>query len=221
MDDNPGNPFAMNKMNKTPALISALSAGMLTLSASLPGPAMAADQNQLRSKPGKAISLEKMGGYVGSGAEISAFDTRSDRLFVISGGTQIEILDFSDPYAPTLITTVDVSADLAEAGGANSVAIKRGLVAVAVQNIDKQADGFVAFYDNDGNFINAVTAGALPDMLTFTPNGKKLLVANEGEPDDSYSNDPEGSISIIDMRTKADMLSDADVTTLDFNDFNV
>ncbi|KAA5539936.1 DUF839 domain-containing protein [Roseiconus nitratireducens] len=34
-------------------------------------------------------------------------------------------------------------------------------------------------------------------MVTFTPDGNKVLVANEGEPDDGV--DPEGSVSIIDV----------------------
>ena len=41
--------------------------------------------------------------------------------------------------------------------------------------------------------------GALPDMLTFTPDGDYLLVANEGEPSGYGAGhvDPEGSVSII------------------------
>jgi hypothetical protein len=44
-----------------------------------------------------------------------------------------------------------------------------------------------------------VRVGALPDMLTFTPDGRHILVANEGEPSDDYMIDPEGSISVIEL----------------------
>ena len=44
---------------------------------------------------------------------------------------------------------------------------------------------------------NSVDVGALPDMLTFTPDGAKILVANEGEPDGDI--DPDGSVSIINL----------------------
>ncbi len=211
----------MKPMRTTPLLAGILSTGLFAIATGMPATASAKPWPPLHSKPEKAISLEKIGSYSGSGAEISAYDVRSDRLFVISGGTRLEILDLSDPSTPALIATIDVTDDLAAAGGANSVAVKRGVVAVAVENTDKQAAGFVAFYDQSGRFINAVSSGALPDMLTFTHNGKQLLVANEGEPDDSYSNDPEGTVSIIDMRGGAASLTDADVTTLDFNAFNV
>jgi hypothetical protein len=60
----------------------------------------------------------------------------------------------------------------------------------------------------------------LPDMLTFSPNGRWLLVANEGEPNDDYSIDPKGSISIIDMRRGAPGLRQSDVRTADFAAFD-
>ena len=84
-------------------------------------------------------------------------------------------------------------------GGVNSVSIHNGLVAVAMEALVKTDSGSVVFFDTDGKWLKSVKVGALPDMLTFSPNGKKLIIANEGEPNDAYSIDPEGSISIIDV----------------------
>ena len=48
-----------------------------------------------------------------------------------------------------------------------------------------------------------------PDMITFTPDGTKILTANEGEPREGYDSgavDPAGSITIIDVTETADGL---------------
>ena len=165
------------------------------------------------------ITLSPLGTFTGSGAEIPAFDPITQRTFVISGTSKLEVLDNSNPANPTLFGTIDVS----RFGTANSVAVKNGVVAVAVESSNKQAPGTVAFYDLDGNFLKAVTVGALPDMLTFTPDGQKILVANEGEPN-SYNQpnsvDPEGSVSIIDISKGVLGLSQSDVTTANFTGFN-
>lgn len=106
-------------------------------------------------------------------------------------------------------------------GRPNSVAVKNGVVAVAVENAPKTNPGWVQFFDTNGSLLNTVTVGALPDMLVFRPNGRRLLVANEGEPN-SYNQansvDPEGSVSIIDMTVGAAHLTAADVRTARFND---
>ncbi|HWO11254.1 MAG TPA: esterase-like activity of phytase family protein, partial [Polyangiaceae bacterium] len=65
--------------------------------------------------------------------------------------------------------------------------------------------GRVAFYAADElRYLGAVAVGFVPDMLTFTPDGRRVLVANEGEQvrdaDDRIMADPEGSVSIIDLR---------------------
>jgi Ca2+-binding RTX toxin-like protein len=166
-----------------------------------------------------AITLSTLGTYTGDGAEIPAYDPITQRTYIVTGGDNLAILDNSNPENPTLLTNIDISTF----GAANSVAVKNGIVAVAVANEDTQAPGQVVFFDLDGNFLNAVTVGSLPDMLTFTPDGSRILVANEGEPS-SYNQtdsvDPEGSVSIIDISNGVLSLTQSNVTTADFTAFN-
>jgi DNA-binding beta-propeller fold protein YncE len=86
----------------------------------------------------------------------------------------------------------------------NSVAVGQGVIAVAMQNAVKTDPGQVVFFDLQLQILHAVPVGALPDLVTLSPDGRWVLVANEGEPN-SYgladSVDPEGSITIIDLAT--------------------
>lgn len=150
--------------------------------------------------PSNAIGLTAIGTYETgvfdeSAAEIVDYDPDSQRLFVVNANdASIDVLDASNPTELTLIDTIDGSLF---GGVANSVDIFDGIVAVAIENEDTQSPGTVAFFKADGNFelLSSVTVGALPDMLTFTSDGQKVLVANEGESSDSYTVDPEGSVS--------------------------
>jgi DNA-binding beta-propeller fold protein YncE len=132
-------------------------------------------------------------------AEITAFDAASKRLFVVNGANgTVDVLDLSQPTAPKLVATINVSS---MGAGVNSVAVHEGLVALAIEANPKTSAGKVAFYQaSDLKLLHTVTVGALPDMLAFTPDGQYVVVANEGEPN-SYgladSVDPEGSVSII------------------------
>lgn len=131
------------------------------------------------------------------GAEIAAFDPDTARLFVVNGATgTIDVLDLADPTAPVQVGAIDV---LQWGGGANSVAVHDGVVAVAIEADPKTDPGLVAFFDTDGAWLGGVEAGALPDMVTFSPNGRYVLTANEGEPSDDYLVDPEGSVTIVDL----------------------
>ena len=150
-----------------------------------------------------------------AGAEIPAFDPLTDRVFVVNAGPgTVDVIDLSDPENPTLIQSIDVSVYGGGAnpeGAPNSVAVHNGILAIAVEQGDststtdaKQQPGEVVFFNtNDATLfatpLNVITAGALPDMVTFTPDGNYVLVANEGEPNDDYTVDPEGSITIIDI----------------------
>ena len=172
------------------------------------------------------IKLEAIGAYESgifddSAAEIVAHDPETQRLFVVNAAVgQIDVLDILNPATPTRLYRIDVSS---YGAAANSVAVHDGIVAVAVEADPKQASGSVAFFNTDGGFLSVVKVGALPDMVTFTPNGRYALVANEGEPSDycqpGDSNDPEGSVSVIDISRGVVNLTQADVRTADFQRF--
>jgi 2',3'-cyclic-nucleotide 2'-phosphodiesterase (5'-nucleotidase family) len=158
-----------------------------------------------------ALDITSIGSYTtGLGAataEVVAFDKVTDRLYVmantVDGGTPgadglIQVVNFANPAAPTFIGNIDVDATVPGFGGINSVAVSNGIIAVAVENAVKSDPGFVAFYSTaDNSLLKIVTVGALPDMLVFTADGQKLLVANEGERDGVT--DAPGSVSLIDL----------------------
>ncbi|MEL7538705.1 MAG: choice-of-anchor I family protein [Pseudomonadota bacterium] len=173
-------------------------------------------QPQLTLTP---IGTYESGIFDDSAAEIVAYDPRTRRVFVVNAGlATVDVLDIRDPSNPTLIESIDVTAAADSLGEANSIDVSRGILAVAIARDPEQLNGIVAFYDTRSlTLLGTVDVGALPDMLTFTDNGKTVLVANEGEPDDDYVVDPEGSISIIDIRRGVHR---ARVRTADFKAFN-
>jgi hypothetical protein len=148
-------------------------------------------------------------------AEITAYCPANKTLFFVNAkdGT-LEVINISDPTNITFVKSIDLSTwgDVA-----NSVAIYQGIVAVAVQSDPKTDNGKVVFFDGNGNFVHYVTVGALPDMVAFSPNGNYVLACNEGEPNDEYTEDPEGSVSVIDI--SAGVLN-ATVATADFNAYD-
>lgn len=148
-------------------------------------------------------------------AEIAAFDATSARVFFTNANANtVTIINISNPAIPAKVMDIDMSI---YGGGVNSVAVKNGLVAVAVEATDKTMDGSVVFFDANGNYLNEVTVGALPDMVVFSNDGTKVLTANEGEPNADYSSDPEGSVSIIDI---SGGVGSATVTTVNFQSYN-
>ncbi|MEA5510559.1 choice-of-anchor I family protein [Crocosphaera sp. UHCC 0190] len=165
-----------------------------------------------------ALDLTRLGSFEtgqAQGSEIAAYDPTSQRLFVTNGANnRLDIISISDPRNPTKFGEIDLSLF---GGGVNSVAVKNGVVAAAVQANIITDPGTVAFFNVNGNPLNSVTVGALPDMLTFTLDGLKVLVANEGEPNEDYTIDPVGSVSIIDL---SNGVLNATVNTAGFSAFN-
>lgn len=155
------------------------------------------------------LTLQKIGSYQTgqyevSAAEIPAYDAASKRLFVVNALVgAVDVIDLSDPTKPVKLGQLDATAVLA-GSSINSVAVFNGTVAVAIQAPVKTDAGRMALYRaSDLSLLGSATVGALPDMITFTPDGKTVLTANEGEPSDDYQIDPEGSISIIDVSNPA------------------
>ena len=150
-------------------------------------------------------------------AEIVAHDPVSQRLFVANSiGKKLDIIDFSNPSAMSIISSIDISIY----GNINSVAVKNGIVACAIENTVPEQDGFVVFFNTNGVFQNQVTVGALPDMITFNNAGTRVLTANEGQPNVGYTIDPEGSVSIVDISGGIATLTQTNVTTALFTAFN-
>ncbi|WP_411812318.1 choice-of-anchor I family protein [Chryseobacterium scophthalmum] len=181
------------------------------------------DNDKAAPVPSNQITLNYIGSFDPSGnnnssTEIVVHDPATQKLFTISSLTDVfDIINFTNPLAPSVINTVN----MAPYGGITSIAVKNGLVAVASPNgTNAQQNGSVVFFDINGNFLKQVTVGVLPDMITFTPDGTKVMTANEGEPNDAYTVDPEGSISIIDISGGINNLTQSNVTTLGFTGYN-
>ncbi len=178
------------------------------------------DNDQTAIVPTEEILLEYKTSFPvadGGSAEIVAFDSGSGRLFVVnSTQVKLEIITINPSAVISKLKTIDMST---YGSGIQSVAVYNGLVAAAVDVADF-GNGKVVFFNTDGDFLKEVTVGNLPDMLTFTPDGKRLLVANEGQPNSDYTIDPEGSISVIEIPTNIANLQQSDVKTISFNNFD-
>jgi hypothetical protein len=148
------------------------------------------------------------------GTEILAWDRTTKRLYSTNGSlNQLEILGLDDITKPQLIASVDLSPYMTKV---NSVDVNLGTVAVVGEGSSPQTSGKVVFFDKDGVFQNQLSVGPLPDMITFTPGGNKVMIANEGEPTDDYTSDPAGSISVIDLSFGVNNITQSSVITIPF-----
>jgi 2',3'-cyclic-nucleotide 2'-phosphodiesterase / 3'-nucleotidase / 5'-nucleotidase len=162
--------------------------------------------------------------YDQAAAKVVTHDPLTQRLYVANGrDNRVEVIDILDPTQPTKIAQLDMNPYGATVNG---VAVHDDVLAVAVQNAVKTSPGNVVFFDRDLQWLNTVPVGALPDFIVFSPDGRWVLTANEGEPN-TYNNfgsetngpsiDPEGSITIIDLSTG---VTAPTVNTATFTAFN-
>ncbi|MCP2635807.1 bifunctional metallophosphatase/5'-nucleotidase [Microbacterium sp. HD4P20] len=159
------------------------------------------------------------GAFDESAAEIVA--AHGDRLFVVNAlAGSVDVLDYRDPAAITKDFT------LSSTGVANSVAVRAdGLGVVAFEAAVKTDAGHLVFFDANAAdaasaVLGTVAVGSLPDMVTISGDGAVAVVANEGEPADDFSIDPEGSVSVVTLpQTVAAPAQDA-VRTAAFHAFD-
>ncbi|TDL46534.1 choice-of-anchor I family protein [Kocuria rosea] len=185
---------------------------------------------------GGSLELTPVGSYStgvfdASAAEIVAHHPATQRVFVVNADQAvIEVLDIAEASGPTKLfelTTTGVTADdgstVPEGAVANSVAVREdGLVVVAVESDPKTDAGWLVLFDGNAEGsepLGAVRVGAQPDMVALTPKGDRAIVANEGEPAEDYSTDPEGSVSILKLPKRLEAPSQHDVRTADFHAF--
>ncbi|WP_141567618.1 choice-of-anchor I family protein [Serinicoccus profundi] len=166
------------------------------------------------SAPDAAFTLDPVGTFETgvfdeSAAEIVAWYPGGQRALVVNAqGGMVDVLDAADATSPVKVAEISAAGLVAADGSvvpngtvANSVAVRPdGLAVVALEAPQKSGDGWLLVVDvrsPEPRAVGAYRVGALPDMVTLTPRGDRALVANEGEPTDDYSVDPEGTISVV------------------------
>lgn len=204
---------------------------------------LSSDESEIATKLGFNLIGRYQASTGGEGAaEIVQYHANSESIFTINGdiGNRIEVVSIagltSTPLAAPLTTTnltgvsydfptsVTIGANTIDIADVNSIAIHGNKLAVAVAHDDDIIEaGVVLFYtiDNDGTFdVNdyiAIRVGVLPDSVAFSADGRKIVVADEGQAGDVPADDVKGSISIIDVVAG---VAESTATTLTFDEFN-
>ncbi|QDU70433.1 choice-of-anchor I family protein [Mucisphaera calidilacus] len=164
--------------------------------------AMAAGSAGLEARAAQPFGLVELSTYahtenfdVGA-SEIASYDAATQRLFVINGETAtVDVLDISDPTSPAALSGLVVGA-----GELTSTAVYNNVIAVTA-SLGDGLNGTLSFFDATTltQIGSTFEVDATPDMVTFTPDGNKILLAHEGEPDYDANLDPEGSIGIFNV----------------------
>ena len=149
----------------------------------------------------------------GGVAEIVSYSSKKGYAYVVNGQSgKLDIAKVKNGKLE-LYKSVDVKTILEAKlenfayGDMTSVSVDdiNGRIAVAIQEEAYNKNGKLVVLDYEGNYITSYEAGVQPDMITFADNGNLILSANEGEPREGYkddmSNDPKGSVTIVDTKT--------------------
>ncbi len=200
-------------------------------------------KSMVSKKPEMGLIARYQASSTGEGAaEIVQYHIASSSVFAINGdlGNRIEVsslanLSTNELTSPTtsfnltgvvydLPNSITINNEAIDISDINSIALHKNTLAVAIAHVnDVQDNGVILFYaiNSDGTFnvndYTAVRVGVLPDNIAFSPDGKRLVVANEAQAPDNAADDKKGSISIVNLNND---VANATVNTLYFDAFN-
>ena len=143
--------------------------------------------------------------------EIVAYNKANGHAYAVNGQDGVlASIDIAGGDTELLSVDIDVKALVSDSdftyGDMTSVAVSSdgSLIATALQDADYDEEGRIALFstDSDGSIelLKVYEAGIQPDMVTFSPDGRYVLTADEGEPREGYGeDDPEGSVTVVSL----------------------
>ena len=172
------------------------------------------------------------------GGEIVAFDKANDLVLTTNSfnaagfeNHAINIYTLSNTGSLNLTTSVNLNTSVFGAAtdilSVSSVAVdplgRDFGVASVIPNANNTTQGRIALFQlSTGTVLKTLDVGYHPDSVSFTPNGSRLLVANEGEFVTTGAQAP-GSVSIVDVSSVSagasgvTSLSASNVTDVNFS----
>lgn len=186
-----------------------------------------APERTIHSLENDAFKVEEVGRYESGapfdegGTEIVVYNPSQETIYSINGHEKaIDIIDASQSGVMPLKRRLLLKDLGLTASDLTSIALHPSgqIFAVSAPALDKTDPGNVVFFTADGDYISHVQVGALPDNLQFTHKGDLVLVANEGEPNDDYTVNPAGSISVIEIPADFSPISQDQVTTIELTE---
>ncbi|PNH05822.1 Gigasin-3a [Tetrabaena socialis] len=162
------------------------------------------------------LSSLKVGNWTGSSSiEVLDYDPESKLTAVVEARVSattplaLLILNFADAAAPVIHHRILVGASAGEGsmyGTPNSVSVWNGYAALALDGSPSTSPGFVRIYHMaSGAKVGEVQVCAMPDSVKWTSEGRRLIVACEGEPatqtvvgsNPTVEPNPSGAIGIV------------------------
>lgn len=166
-------------------------------------------------------------------AEIVKYNKDNQKMYLVNGAAQsVDIVSVANLTSNKQTEfVIDKRLDITAMGQAHGFAsgditsidvnTKEKIIAIAVQGATYKDHGSIVILDYNGNYMKHFEAGVQPDMVTFSPDYKYILSANEGEPRKGYSapgaTDPKGSVTIVDLKKG---VNKATSVTLGFEQFD-
>jgi len=170
---------------------------------------------------------------LGNNAEFVKFDVNSGNVFISNpGASRIDAVQITFPNNPSSRGSIDISS---YGSLLTSIDISSNVIAASVVPANILNKGVVALFSttNNNGFVSlgSINVGYYPNFVAFSPDGTKLVVANKGEPNADYTQDPIGTVSIITLVKKGTLLafteknindleSNFNTVTVDFSSYN-